>query len=134
MKLTRSYTLFPGLIVVVPLINVLFLVVVFFAMSSRFVLQPGLAVTLPLSPFTLTPQRELQIVSNTSTPVPAIYHREQKVTVEELAARLRDMRTRDRSLIIKADRGTPYDLVMQITNQALQNGFSVILAAQPAGR
>jgi biopolymer transport protein ExbD len=51
-----------------------------------------------------------------------------------LAARLRDMRTRDRSLIIKADRGTPYDLVMQITNQALQNGFSVILAAQPAGR
>jgi biopolymer transport protein ExbD len=134
MKLTRSYTLFPGLIVVVPLINVLFLVVVFFAMSSRFVLQPGLAVTLPLSPFTLTPQRELQIVSITSTPVPAIYHREQKVTVEELAARLRDMRTRDRSLIIKADRGTPYDLVMQITNQALQNGFSVILAAQPAGR
>jgi biopolymer transport protein ExbD len=133
MKLTRSDRLFPGLMIVVPLINVLFLVVVFFAMSSRFVLQPGLAVTLPLSPFTLTPQREPQIVSITSTPVPAIYHREQKVTVEELAARLRDMRTRDRSLIIKADRGTPYDLVMQITNNALQNGFSVILAAQPAG-
>jgi biopolymer transport protein ExbD len=133
MKLTRSYTLFPGLMIVVPLINVLFLVVVFFAMSSRFVLQPGRAVTLPLSPFTLTPQREPQIVSITSTPVPAIYHREQKVTVDELVARLRDMRTRDRSLIIKADRATPYDLVMQITNQALQNGFSVILAAQPAG-
>ena len=133
MKLTRSYTLFPGLIVVVPLINVLFLVVVFFAMSSRFVLQPGLAVTLPLSPFTLTPQHDSQIVSITSTPVPAIYHREQKVTIEELAVRLRDMRTRDRSLIIRADRGTPYELVMQITNQALQNGFSVILAAQPAG-
>ena len=133
MKLTRSYTLFPGLIIVVPLINVLFLVVVFFAMSSRFVLQPGLTVTLPLSPFTLTPQHDSQIVSITSTPVPAIYHREQKVTIEELTARLRDMRTRDRSLIIRADRGTPYDLVMQITNQALQNGFSVILAAQPAG-
>ena len=133
MKLTRSYTLFPGLMIVVPLINVLFLVVVFFAMSSRFVLQPGLAVTLPLSPFTLTPPRDTQIVSITSTPVPAIYHREQKVTVEELAVRLRDMRTRDRSLIIKADRGTPYDLVMQITNQALQNGFFVMLAAQPAG-
>ncbi|HEX5175717.1 MAG TPA: biopolymer transporter ExbD, partial [Chthoniobacteraceae bacterium] len=133
MKLTRSYTLFPGLMIVVPLINVLFLVVVFFAMSSRFVLQPGLAVTLPLSPFSLTPPREPQIVSITSTPVPAIYHREQKVTVDELVARLRDMRTRDRSLIIKADRGTSYDLVIQIANQALQNGFSVMLAAQPAG-
>lgn len=133
MKLTRSYTLFPGLMVVVPLINVLFLVVVFFAMSSRFVLQPGLAVTLPVSAFTLTPQHEPQIVSITSTPVPAIYHREQKVTLEELGARLRDIRSRDRSLIIKADRGTPYDLVMQITNQALQNGYSVVLAAQPAG-
>jgi biopolymer transport protein ExbD len=119
--------------VVVPLINVLFLVVVFFAMSSRFVLQPGLAVTLPVSSFTLTPQREPQIVSITSTPVPAIYHREQKVTLEELGARLRDIRSRDRTLIIKADRGTPYDLVMQITNQALQNGYSVVLAAQPAG-
>lgn len=102
-------------------------------MSSRFVLQPGLAVTLPVSAFTLPPQRDPQIVSITSAPVPAIYHREQKVTIEELAARLRTVGTKDRSLIINADRETPYDVVVQIMNQALEQGFSVVLAARPGG-
>jgi biopolymer transport protein ExbD len=133
MKLVRNFKAQPALLLAVPLINVLFLAVVFFAMSSRFVLQPGLAVTLPVSSFTLPPQREPQIVSVTSAPVPAIYHREQKVTLEELGARLRETRTKDRSLIINADGETHYDLVVQIMNQALQQGFSVVLAARPAG-
>jgi biopolymer transport protein ExbD len=133
MKLVRNIKVQPALLVAVPLINVLFLIVVFFAMSSRFVLQPGLAVTLPVSSFTLPPQPEPQIVSVISTPVPAIYHREQKVTLEELGARLRETGTKERSVIIKADRDTPYELVVLIMNQALQQGFSVVLAARPTG-
>lgn len=133
MKLARSFTVQPAFFLAVPLINVLFLAVIFFAMSSRFVLQPGLAVTLPVSAFTLPPQRDPQIVSITSAPVPAIYHREQKVTLEELGARLRTVGTKDRSLIINADRETPYNLVVQIMNQALEQGFSVVLAARPGG-
>ncbi|MEP6714822.1 MAG: biopolymer transporter ExbD [Terriglobia bacterium] len=128
MKLTRTLKFNPALFGVIPLINVIFLVVLFFTLSSRFVLQPGMAVTLPASSFTLGPRVDAQIVSVTAAPVPVIYHRDQRVTLEELRKRLAETKVRERSLIIKADKNTPYDLVVQITDEALKLGFSVILA------
>ncbi|EDY21485.1 Biopolymer transport protein ExbD/TolR [Chthoniobacter flavus Ellin428] len=128
MKLTRSLKFNPALFGVIPLINVIFLVVLFFVLSSRFVLQPGLAVTLPASSFTLGPRVDAQIVSITAAPVPVIYHRDQRVSLDELRQRLADTKVRERSLIIKADKNTPYDLVVKITDEALKLGFSVILA------
>ncbi|HSI14249.1 MAG TPA: biopolymer transporter ExbD [Chthoniobacter sp.] len=128
MKLTRTLKFNPALFGVIPLINVIFLVVLFFTLSSRFVLQPGLAVTLPASSFTLGPRVDAQIVSVTAAPVPVIYHRDQRVNLDELRQRLAETKVRERSLIIKADKGTPYDLVVRITDEALKLGFSVILA------
>jgi len=129
MKLTRTLKFNPALFSVIPLINVIFLVVVFFALSSRFVLQPGLAVTLPASSFTLAPRVDAQIVSITAAPVPAIYHRDQRVSLDELRQRLTESKAGERSLIVKADKNTPYDLVAKITDEALKLGYSVILAA-----
>ncbi|MDB6173029.1 MAG: hypothetical protein JWL59_2340 [Chthoniobacteraceae bacterium] len=131
MKLTRNLKFSPALMSVIPLVNVLFLVVIFFAMSSRFVLQPGLAVTLPSSSFTLGPQHNAQLVSILSTPSPAIYHRNQKVTLAELGERLRDPHIKERALVIRADRGTSYDFIVQVMNQGLQHGFSIVLATSP---
>lgn len=134
MKLVRTLNIHPALFNVIPLINVLFLVLAFFALSSRFVLQPGMAVTLPASAFALGPQRDAGIVSVTAAPVPSIYYRDQKLTLEELRTQLADSRATQRSLIIKADRGTPYELVMQIMNEGLKLGFSVVLATSPEQR
>ena len=128
MKLTRTFEVHPALFNVIPLVNVVFLVIIFFALSSRFVLQPGMAVSLPVSAFTLGPQTDAKIVSVTSAPVPTIYFLDQKMTIDELRQQLSTHRGRERSLIIKADRGTPYDLVMQIMNEGLKLGFSVVLA------
>jgi biopolymer transport protein ExbD len=128
MKLTRTLNFNPVWFGVIPLINVLFLVVIFFALSSRFVLQPGMAVTLPASSFTLGPRSGAQIVSVTSAPVPAIYHRDQRVSLDELRQRLAQTGTRERAVILKADKDTPYELVVQVTDEALKLGFSVVLA------
>ena len=128
MKLVRTLKVHPALFNVVPLINVIFLVVVFFALSSRFVLQPGMSITLPVSAFTLGPQRDAKIVSVTAAPVPAIYFQDQKVTLDELRLQLTKHREKERSLIIKADRATPYALVVEIMNEGLKLGFSVVLA------
>ena len=84
MKLARNLKFNPGLITVIPLVNVCFLVVIFFALSSRFVLQPGLAIHLPVSTYTLAPQEDAQINSVTAAPVAAIYFRDEKVTLGEL--------------------------------------------------
>ncbi len=121
----------PALLAVVPMINVLFLVIVFFAFGSRFVLQPGLAVSLPVSSFTLAPLENPQIVSITAAPVPAIYHRDRKVTLEELSPRLPQAGAQNRSLVIKADRATPFDLVAQVMNVALRKGYAVVMATAP---
>lgn len=128
MKLTRTLKIPAWLFSVIPLVNVVFLVVVFFALSSRFVLQPGMAVTLPASSFALAPRDGAQIISITSAPVSAIYFHDQRVTADELRQRLGESRAHERSVIIKADRDTPYALVVQITDEALRQGFSVVLA------
>ncbi len=130
MKLTRQLRFHPALVSVVPFVNVLFLVVVFFALSSRFALQPGLAIALPKSSFTLSPPQNSQLVSIVGAPVPAIYHRNQKVTLEELTARLRDPRMKVRSLIIRADRGTPYAFLSDVMNAGLRERFSIVLATE----
>jgi biopolymer transport protein ExbD len=90
-----------------------------------------MAVTLPASPFTLGPQRAAQVVSVTAAPVPAIYFQDQKVTLDELRVQLKANTTGPRTLIVKADRSTPYDVAVQIMNEGLKLGYSVVLAASP---
>ncbi|MGV3531765.1 MAG: ExbD/TolR family protein [Chthoniobacteraceae bacterium] len=134
MKLTRTVHFHPALFHVLPLVNVLFLVLAIFALSSRFVLQPGISVALPVSPFTLGPQQNTEIVSVTATPTPTIFYKDGRVTLEELGGALSSTQVGRRALILKADRMTPYDLIVQITNIALRQGFSVVLATAPEPR
>jgi biopolymer transport protein ExbD len=128
MKLTRTLKFSPALFGVIPLVNVLFLVVFFFALSSRFVLQPGMAVTLPSAGFTFNPRPNAQIVAVTAAPVPNIFYHDQRVTVDELRGHLNEVAIKDRTLILRADKNTPYDLVVRITDEALRMGYSVMLA------
>ncbi len=134
MKLTRNIRFNPALISVIPMVNVCFLVVIFFALSSRFMLQRGLAVTLPISSYTLTPQSDAPLVSITAAPTAAIYFRDEKVTLEELGKRLEGSHARGRSLIVKADRSTPYDTLVQVMNAGLAQGFSIVLATDSERR
>jgi biopolymer transport protein ExbD len=131
-KLERNFQINPALIGVVPLINVMFLVVLFFALASRFLLQSGLSVSLPTSSFLLTPTRQPQLVSITAIPVRAIYHGDRRITIDELGPRLSAVTGKDRSLVIKADRSTPYELVAQVVNIGFEHGFAVVLATTPA--
>lgn len=135
MKLQRNFQINPILVGIVPLINVMFLVILFFALGSRFLLQPGLAVSLPTSSFVLAPAREPQLVSISATPVLSIYHGDRRVTVDELAQRLGAIEGKERSLVIKADRSTPYDLIVSVMNVGLSHGYSIVLAtARDLGR
>ena len=119
----------PALFTVVPLINVLVLVLLFFTLSSSFVFQPGISVIPPASSFLLGPQRNPQIVSIVSAPATAIYFRDQKMTMDQLAATLGNAGLSDRSLVIRADRHTNYNVLMHVINLGLERGFSVVLAA-----
>ena len=129
MKLTRTTNYHFGWLGTVPLINVVFLLLFFFLLSSTFVLQPGISVSLPFSRFTLGPQINQQIISITGGAVPVIYFRDQKVSLDQLGPLLDTARSEGRPIIIKADRFTPYELVVAVTNAALEHGISSVALA-----
>ncbi len=116
------------------MLNVLFLVIVFFTMGARFILQPGAQVILPTTTFAMGPQRNAQIVSLTAAPAPAIYYRGKKVDMSELVSALDQNKAADRTLIIKADKHSPSGMRDEIMNEALRRGYPVILAGEIAPR
>lgn len=129
MKLTRTKEYNFGWLVFFPLVDVAFLLMFFLLLSSNFILQPGIALSLPFSRFTLGPQVNQQIISITGGAVPAIYFRDQKVTLQQLGSLLDAAKRENRSIIIKADRSTPYEMVIAVTNAALEHGISSVALA-----
>ena len=134
MKLTRSVHLNPFLIFVVPLVDLIFLVLLLFLVSSTFLLHPGISVNLPFSKFTLGPQKNPLIVSITAGPYPTIYYRDQQIQLGELARRLEQDRGAERSIVIQADRLAPQGSVVEVMNLCLEDGYSVVLATSPNKR
>ena len=128
MKLTRTVHFNIALFGVIPFVNVLFLLLIFFAMSKTFVLQPGISVALPFSSFTLGPQRQPEILSIVAEPVPTIFFHDEKMNFDEFEKNLGEGRTKDGTLIIRADKATPYDLVVRVMNDGLGAGYNVVLA------
>jgi biopolymer transport protein ExbD len=132
MKLTRTTSYNFAWLLLIGLVDVAFLLVFFLLISSNFILQQGISVSMPFSRFTLGPQTSRQIISITGGAVPAIYFQDQRVTMEELGPLLDAAKRRDESIIIKADRSTSYETVAEVANAALEHGItSVALAATP---
>jgi biopolymer transport protein ExbD len=129
MKLTRTKEYNFVWLVLFPLVDIAFLLMFFLLLSSNFVLQPGVSLSLPFSRFSLGPQVNQQIISITGGAVPAIYFRDQKITPEQLGPLLDAAKRENRSIIIKADRSTPYETVMAVTNAALEHGISSVALA-----
>ena len=130
MKLSRTKEYNFAWLVLFGLVDLAFLLIFFLLLSSNLILQPGISVSLPFSRFTLGPQPNQQIISIVGGATPAVYFRDQKVTLEQLAPLLDAAKREGRSIIIKADRLAPYDKVMEVTNAALEHGIpSVALAA-----
>jgi biopolymer transport protein ExbD len=134
MKLTRSVHLNPFLIFIIPLVDLCFLLLLLFLVSSTFLLHPGISVNLPFSNFTLGPQKNPVIVSVTAGPYPLIYYRDQQVELQDLALRLEEDHSPERSIIIQADRWTPEGSVIEVMNLCLEKGYSVVLATSPKAK
>lgn len=130
MKLIRTKQYHFGWLIWFPLLDVVFLMIFFLLLSSNFVLQPGISVSVPFSKFMLAPQVKYQIISITNGAT--VYFRDQKISVDELGPQLDLARKEGRSIIIKADKATPYETVIRVANVALEHGISsVALATAP---
>src|SRR2546421_13032450 len=124
MKLSRTKEHQFGWLAAIPLLDVTFLLIFFLLLSSNFILQPGISVSVPLSRFTLGPQINPQIISITGGAAPAIYFRNQKIALEQLGPLLDEAKKESRPVIIKADRLTPYFPVLEVAKPWLEHGIN----------
>lgn len=132
MKLSRTTNYNFGWLLLIGLVDLAFLLAFFLLLSSNFILQQGISISMPFSRFSLGPQSNQQIISISGGAVPAIYFQDQRVTMEQLGPLLDAAKRKDQSIIIKADRSASYETVAEVTNAALEHGItSVALAATP---
>lgn len=128
MKLRRTSRLHPALLFVAPTLNVILTLIFFIILSTSFLLQPGVAVSVPDSPFLLSPQRDPQVVSVTAAPLSAIYFENQQVSLDTLREKLAARHGNQRTLIIKADRQAPFEQVARVMTISLELGYATVMA------
>lgn len=128
MKLRRSPAPPAVLIFLAPGLQLALVLVVFLLLSMNFLLQPGVSVVLPKSPFVLSPQRSPRVVTITAPPVSAIFYENQEVTEAQLRELLQGVKGRTQTIIIKADQRAFYEKISSVMNAALELGFPVVLA------
>lgn len=111
------------------LIDVLFLLLIFFIVSSTFLEQPGMKLELPKTVEHEALKMEgytLFILSDGS-----MYLNEEQIEIEDLRERLMEIAPilEDRGLILKADDGVRYGLVIEVMDLAKQSGVEKLVVA-----
>ena len=127
MRLRRTQEPGSSFFFLAPALSTTLCLIFFLLIGGTLLLQPGIAIKVPQSPFLLVPHHDPRVVSITGSPLPAIYFDNQEVTLEEFKKILLSS-TAKGSLIIKADQQAPYDLLVKIMTVGINCGFSVVLA------
>lgn len=113
---------------IAPLIDIVFLLLIFFMLTANFIMQPGIKITLPTAK-TAQPQEEEDIVVFISQEND-IYLNERKISIEELKDALEEKleASQKKSVILKADEKINLGLavkVMDIAKQAEAKGLVI---------
>lgn len=128
MKLERSPGPHPALMFIAPALDVVLALVFFIVLSTSFLLQPGIAVSVPDSPFLLAPQRDPLVVSLVAAPASAVYFEDELVSLDELRSRLERRPTRNNTIIVKSDRLTAVEDLARVMNITLALGYPTVIA------
>jgi biopolymer transport protein ExbD len=115
-----------------PMVDVVFLLLIFFVLSSSFVLQPGIKVD--LQPSKIIGASQFQGLVVTVTRENLLFFNEQRTTLDGLKKSLQmaAQRGRNQELIIKADRQVPHGTVVELMSMALEAGIPAInIATRP---
>ena len=114
------------------LIDVLFLLLIFFIVSSTFLEQPGMKLDLPQT----TGQEAVRVEGYTLFILSdgSIYLNEEALDLNDLSGRLQEIApdVEERGLIFKADETTRYGWAVEIMDIIKQSGITkLIIASQP---
>lgn len=124
MKFKRRAEIEKGLIDLTPLVNVFFLLFVFFIFTSSFIFQPGIKVNLPKAVTSEVVQQENLVIIITKDD--RIYLADREISRDELASNLRLVAKEKASLLIKADSRASLGRVVEIWDMSRAEGVAQI--------
>ncbi len=103
---------------ITPLIDVLFILIIFFTISSTFLEQPGIKLELPKAQSAQSQRVEKAVLY--ISPDSKLYLRDEEVTLAQLPKKLRALMENlsEKSLIISADKNVHHGLVVQVMDIA----------------
>ena len=111
----------------VPMIDIVFQLVVFFMVSTTFIITPGIGLTFPAST-TAEPMVMTKMVVTVKSR-DEIYLNQERINITQLGERLEDITTRgedpemERTIILEGDKGAPYSLIIEVLDALRKNGF-----------
>ncbi len=112
MKFKRRVFIEKGQLDVAPLIDIIFLLLIFFMLTSSFIFQPGIKVNLPKAITSeIIQMKNLIFVINKNNEV---YVEDRIMTDEELRSMLNIARQKSQPILIKADRRASLGEVVRI--------------------
>ncbi len=132
-RLKRRTEIKKGQLDIAPLIDVVFLLLIFFMLTSNFVFQPGIKVTLPKAITSEVISSENLVVTVTGQDL--LFLNDKPITVTELVSKLKEAHQESRSLLLKADTNASLGRVVEIWDLCRELGIPQINIAtnQKAG-
>lgn len=126
MKFKRRIELEHGLrqIDIAPLVDVMFQLLIFFMLTSAFVMPAGIRINLPKA--VTSSMIKSQILEIAVSPENVIYIEDNVVSLPELRLILKELAARDQPLLIKADRRAQLGRVVQIWDMCRELGLSQV--------
>lgn len=127
MKFKRKITIEKGMIDLTPLVNVFFLLFIFFLFTSSFIFQPGIKVNLPRAVTSEVIQQDSVAITITSDN--KIHLNEREITQDELVSNLKLLARSKTPLLIKADSSAPLGRVVEIWDMCRNEGVQQVSIA-----
>ena len=117
------------LVNITTLIDVVFLLLIFFMVSSTFLEQPGMKLDLPSSKNTDISQKKSYSLS--IYPDGKIFFNDKEITTATLAAALQEsnLTTSDMAINLLADKNVPHGEVIKVMDIARLSGFKKLIIA-----
>ncbi len=123
-RLKRRTQINKGQIDIAPLVDVMFLLLIFFMLTSNFILQPGIKVRLPRAVTSEIIESENLILSVTGQDL--LYLNFKPIQIGVVAEKLKEAAQNDASVLIKADIGASLGRIVEIWDLCRQLGIDKV--------
>jgi biopolymer transport protein ExbD len=129
MRFKRHYSIIKGELNMAPLIDVVLLQLIYFMLTSSFIMQPGIKINLPQAATTETVKEKEVVISVSETGV--IFYKDVPTTIEQLEALLsrEAKKSSNLILILKGDKETKHGMVVSVMDTARKVGINRIAIA-----